>query len=382
MRPGWVRFAAVAVAGVLGASTRAEATELIQSVSISPAFFNPALGQTAAVSVRLAAPGSVTLSILDRDNYVIRTLPSVSLPAGESSLTWDGKDQGGAVVPNEAYCINIKAEAGGSTSEYAPSRDFRRVLSDPKRSYSMVSGVLKYELAGPSRMHIQAGEAVLVDDPKEGKRDGPVLKTIVDREPRTGGTVVETWDGYDESRTIHIPSLKNFAISVLAESLPPATVVTVGSRNEGFREYASRSRLGKAPLYPFAAHPERMPGMKHDNLTALDDFSPELSVEVAGKKDEQGRIEVGARPLALTVRMPAGQDRLFVRPEAALDVFVDEKRVLRKAGARNPSSLSIPPEEIPPGEHRVTVNWISTHGPMSAQVVRVVRKEPAKEAAK
>lgn len=383
MRREFVWSVATILAAALCANREVEAKNSIQSVSVRPEFFNPSLGQTSTLSVHLSVPSAVTLRILDRDNYVIRSLPPVSLPAGESNLTWDGKDESGAVVPNEAYCVNLRALAtDGTKSEYAPSRDFFRVLSDPKRSYSMVSGVLRYELAGPSRVHIQAGEAVPVGDPKDGKRDGPVLKTIVDREPRTGGVVVETWDGYDESRTVHIPSLKNFAISILGESLPPATIITVGSRGETFRKYAARTRQAKTPLYPPSSHAVHMAGMQHGNLTALDDFSPELTVRLTGKKDDQGRIEVGGSAVAVTVQMAPGDAGLFVRPEGALDVFVDEKLIDRKNGASNPESFSIPAAKLPTGEHRVTVNWVSNHGPTSAQVVRVFKKEAMKEAAR
>ena len=383
-----MRLRAALVLAVLTQSTataRGEsASPAISDVAVSPPFFNPSIGQNAALTYRIDKPARVTLSILDRDGYVIRKLAPVQQPAGAATLNWDGKDQTGSVVPNEAYSVNLVAEGPAGQSEYAPSRHFVSQLSDPPRSYAMVSGVLRYELGSPSRVHIQAGEAVLVGDPKEGKRDGPVMKTIVDREPRSGGVVVETWDGYDESRTVHIASLKNFAISILGESLPPATIIAVGNRAESFRHYAARARAGKTPLYPPSMRGREMPvmpGMKHDGLNALEDFSPELTVTLAGKKDEQGRVEVGSGQITLKVQMPPNEAGLFVRPEAGLDIFVDEKRVSHKKGAQNPTSISIPASAIAGGEHRVTVNWISTHGPMSAQVVRVIREEPKKEAA-
>jgi hypothetical protein len=352
----------------------------IDSVSVSPPFFNPSLEQRATVVVKLKAPASAALSILDRDNYVIRSLPAVNLPAGESTLTWDGKDQKGVVVPNEAYSISLITEGSEGRDEYAPSRNFMREVSFPTPAYSIATGVFRYELNGPSRVHMQAGEAVLIES--EGRRDGPVLKTVVDREPRVGGKLIEFWDGYDESRTVRIPTLKNFVAAIMAESLPPSTVITVGSRGEKFRQYAARTRVGHAPLFAKHEHPIEMPGMRHDGLTALDDFGPDVTMLLPGKRDEAGRVEVGTGSLSLKVEMPESESKLFVLPESTLDVFVDDKRIIRREGVPNPSTFSISGSDIPPGEHRLSVNWISTHGPTSAQLVRVIRVLPAEQAGK
>jgi hypothetical protein len=354
----------------------------ISAVSMKPPFFNPSLGQKATIEFRSDRAGTVTLTILDRDRFPIRKLAAQNVAKGKTTLTWDGKDDRGEIVPDEAYLVRIELSSGEAREVYDPAAGFQPVLSEPKRSYSMVSGVLRYELDAPSRVHVQAGEAVLVGDPKDEKRDGPVLKTIVDREPRAAGAVIETWNGYDESCTVYIPSLKNFAISILSESLPPNTLIAVGNRTETFRHYAGVHRNGSRPLYGTAERTSHIPGKHHQGLSALEDYSPALTLTLRGKKDGEGRVEVGSEPLALTVQMSPEDAKYFLRPEGELAIFIDERPLLHESGATNPAALSVSISSVPPGEHRLAVNWISGHGPMAAQVARIIRKDPTKEATK
>lgn len=100
----------------------------------------------------------------------------------------------GGLVPNEAYSVRIEATGPGGTSVYDPSERFvPRIEQPPIRSYSRAEGVLSYKLDRPSRVHVQAGQAQ--PDPRTGQMDGPILKTVVDREPRIAGAVVEVWKG-------------------------------------------------------------------------------------------------------------------------------------------------------------------------------------------
>ena len=344
---------------------------LISGLSVSPPFFNPSLGQKEAIVFKLAGRADVTVSILDRDLVPVRTLPTLVKVSGETRIEWDGRDDLGRVLPDEAYSLRVEAIAGNRHETYEPARGFMPTLSDPKRSYSPVSGVLRYELDTPSRVHIQAGEAVLVGN--DGKRDGPVLKTIVDRAPRASGSVIETWDGFDESRTIHIPSLKNFAISILGASLPPNSIITIGSRAESFRDYISAIPGRKPVQQAHGAHGHA----QHIGLNAMEDHSPELSLAVSGERDPEGRIRVSGKPLKVTVALNAKDAGLFLRPESELLLFLDEKPLTKRTSEAASTTFSIDSASIPPGEHRLTANWISSSGPVAVHATKLIVGPPA-----
>lgn len=367
MRLGLVGPAAIILAGALGTSSWAEAKDSILSVSVSPAFFNPSLGQKATVLVRLAAPASVTLAVLDRDNFVIRTLAPQKASVGEAKLSWDGKDQDGVIVPDEAYSFRIEAKTAVGSEVYEPAKGFTPVTENvTSGSYSRVDGVLSYRLSRPARVHVQAGQ--VVDEPVEGSPSGPVLRTIVDRQPRIAGAIVERWNGFDESGTIYIADLKGFRISVAPQSLPENSLITTGNRAMAFVDYARTHRSAKDQkprnLAP-AGHEH------HQGLNVFEDHCPDLIVSYGAKAPKSAdRLPVGS-PLTLNVRMAPDRAPYFFSQPATLLVFVDERPVSVIPTNQNPIDITIASKDLQEGEHRIALNWASAFGPVAVWARRL-----------
>ena len=78
------------------------------ALSVSP---NPFAGE-AAVSFRLASAGPVDLSVFDAAGRRIRRLASGELPAGAHQLRWDGRDDGGNVLPRSMYFVRLANRDG------------------------------------------------------------------------------------------------------------------------------------------------------------------------------------------------------------------------------------------------------------------------------
>jgi hypothetical protein len=76
-------------------------------VSVYPNPFNP----RARVTIELARPGVVVLSIVAATGDRVLRREMGSLAAGRHELTWDGRDGAGRAVPSGAYLV--KVEAGG-----------------------------------------------------------------------------------------------------------------------------------------------------------------------------------------------------------------------------------------------------------------------------
>src|ERR1700680_4638994 len=91
-----------ALCQVVAAGLSAADRGLVSSVAVSPAFFNPTLKQQVSVRFALAAPARVGVSVLDRDRVAVRRFPVEAMRAGEAVVRWDGRDDAGGVVPNEA----------------------------------------------------------------------------------------------------------------------------------------------------------------------------------------------------------------------------------------------------------------------------------------
>src|SRR6266567_2455373 len=208
---------------------------LIRDVQVAPAFFNPSLQQVATLSFTLASAGEASVLVLDRDGVPVRTLLSrTRFTAGHHTIAWNGRTDNGEVVADEAWSFKIDLHEGRTSASYFPAADniAPKMVEIAADAWDPVSGILRYKLPFPARVHIQAGSATI--DPKTKAPSGPVMKTIVNREPRIAGAVIEQWDGFDESRTIRVTDLPHFVVGIAATPLPPSSVITVGNRQKTF----------------------------------------------------------------------------------------------------------------------------------------------------
>ena len=203
----------------------------INHVTISRTSFNPSLNQSVTLSIALCCSGQIDIEVLDRDSYVVRQLVSnKAVEAGHDSEIFDGKDDGGLVLPDEAYSFRINFHHDGKTDVYDPAANFTPIVETPSDPvYARLTGALTYTLKRASRVHLQIG--ISKKDPKTGKSTGPVLANLVDREPRAAGRVVESWSGFINDGDIFIPDKPNFFVAILATSLPENSVILSGNNS-------------------------------------------------------------------------------------------------------------------------------------------------------
>lgn len=334
------------------------------NIAVSPEFFNPSLRQEATLNIAGAA-GAVDIEVLDRDGFVVRRLSAKAPAKGPLTVKWDGRDDEKEVVPDEAYCFRIRAAGRNGAVLHTLKNDDPEIREIPTTSYSRNDGVLSYKLPWPARIHLQAGQAV--KDPQTGRPVGPVLKTIVDRAPRASGSVVERWNGFDESGSIEVAELPNFVVGVLATRLPAASVITTGNRKTSFLDYAKRRRPAAA-LVPRKrkrdpdAH-ESHAAHRHTGLSAFEDRSPALAVESLGPE--------GSRTRRYRVRVPDDAAPWFLSLGTSLQVFVDEKPTSRVSSPANPAELDVDLSGLRPGDHRIAFNWTTGSGPVAIGAIRV-----------
>ncbi len=197
----------------LSAFAQVSANE-IRDVKINPASFNPSIGQKVKISLNLSCNGLLTLEIVDRDKYLVRTLTRNDPRAGQHEFSWDGTSES-EIVPDEAYSLRIAQRCGSNESLYFPAARLPKELNVEFASYDSLNALLRYTLPAASRVQIQAGAGPL--DPETKKPRGPVMKVPVNHEPRVAGKIMEQWNGMAEGdSSIFIPDLPNFAFSIFA----------------------------------------------------------------------------------------------------------------------------------------------------------------------
>ncbi|HEU4760430.1 MAG TPA: DUF362 domain-containing protein [Dehalococcoidia bacterium] len=89
----------------------------IDMPTCQPASFSPGLGQSTSISYVIDRPGRTTVEALRTSELVsfvehVRTVQDwTDVAAGLNTLAWDGRDDGGNVLPAGRYGVRVRAEA-------------------------------------------------------------------------------------------------------------------------------------------------------------------------------------------------------------------------------------------------------------------------------
>ncbi|MEK6373629.1 MAG: FlgD immunoglobulin-like domain containing protein [Acidobacteriota bacterium] len=368
------RFLAVAFALMCAEVTAtAGPTHVIRSAKVDRSSLNVAAHEVVTFTVDFAQPGVASVGVVDRDGYVVRTLAKAQpVSAGPVSFGWDARDDSGEFVADEAYSFKVDWRGTGGTDSYFPADAQVPMTTIDARSYDRRTATLSYTLPRPSRVHVQAGTAVL--DPKTKELVGPVMKTIVNREPRVAGAIAEHWSGFDESGAIFIPDLENFVVAIAASPLPENSVSTFGNRKHAFVETLA-ARRGPSLLT------RRDHGEHHAGLTTVDDTSPQLIIEPLNaiwSAADRTWILTGKDALRLRLSVKGPTAAAFRAQPAKIFRFVDGRQIATASPTTKDGVIAVP-LDARGGVRRVSVNWRSEWGPLAANTIqiRVVAGETA-----
>jgi hypothetical protein len=98
------------VSSMCAAMTLLIAVPGFASIHVQPSqlSFNPTSHQTVTYDVTLDRAGTLTAQVLDRDTFVVKALASnQAVKPGSMTLTWDGTDEQGRIVPDEAWSLRL-----------------------------------------------------------------------------------------------------------------------------------------------------------------------------------------------------------------------------------------------------------------------------------
>ena len=100
----------------------------ISNVSRSPSTIDISNGQTADINFTISLPAEVTLKIYPEwegtNGQLVKAVTENFVSAGSHSISWDGSDNGGLFVPDEAYIYVLEAVDPGNpsrTDTYSPT---------------------------------------------------------------------------------------------------------------------------------------------------------------------------------------------------------------------------------------------------------------------
>jgi len=344
----------------------AQGTHAIGAVSLKRETFNPKAGETVDLDVTFRKAGRVSVQVVDRDGFVVRSIAAARPVQGICSFAWDGRDSGGRVVADEAYAFRIEWRDGKSREVWFPADRPSAAVAIPPRYFDRRSGTLAYTLPRASRVHIQAGTAVF--DAHGKAVDGPVLKTIVNREPRSSGMVAEHWNGFDDRSGVFIADLEGFAVVIAAAPFAEGTVIAYGNHERTFvAETVERHGI--------SLFSHRTAGSEHHaGLATLDDVSPPLRAEPVNatwSATERAWI-VRGDVVRLRLSLSGPTAAAFAKQPSRIYRFINGHRV----GETVPVGKIVEvPLQRDQSVQRVSINWRSEWGPLATDTIRARRAE-------
>lgn len=191
--------------------------------------FAPSRGEIYSLPIQVPeSTQSITLAIYTPDGEILRTIKQTDAVApGLTQLSWDGKDDSGQVVPDEAYVPVITLElANGTKQTLDPRNDSGGELVEQVPVSVTQNREIAYQLPAASRVLIRAGI-----------KGGPMLRNLSSWQPKSAGKNIFRWDGKDQSGLLDIRTEPNLGILVIAFKLPEHSILTYGNQTLGYRDY-------------------------------------------------------------------------------------------------------------------------------------------------
>jgi hypothetical protein len=316
--------------------------------------FNPSRNEqfTLPFKVDTAKVKKIEVEIRTHENDLIRHLELTNLEKDKElyELKWDGRDQQGMAVPDEAYRpVILVTDKQGKQTVYDSVRTSggEEVYDFEKK---IVDKAIEYTLPVDSRVLIRSGI-----------KNGPMLSTIVDWEPRSRGFHVERWTGRDADDVLSIDQFPDVAYLILGYQLPDNSIITYGNKSLSYRKYREQKGL---PVVK-ADYDDRLLE-RNDKLIRTEFFtpvlqqkSPRIRVMLNSKVPENSTNNVNEFEEIITAVKLNPLDEVYLDQERyEINFFVDNDFLAEEEQGFVPFNWRWSPTRygLRPGNHMLTVN--------------------------
>jgi len=336
----------------------------IENVHIDRVVLRP--GDKVHISFLLTRDADVSAFVYDPDYAVVKTLMRrQTKKAGTITAVWDGRDDLGKPVPDEAYFISIVAETSdGLKAIYDPTTFSGGEISSVR--VDKVEGAndnynIYYSLERAARISIRAGV-----------HEGPLLKTIMDWEPQPPGNYVFAWDGMDDTGRIRVLDMPGAVIDIRGFLLPQGTIIVRESGGDYLAYHKSlKSRAKSAGIISYKSVRKNVIQRKGENISqqylvqrALN-VAPDFSVYLEGDSSSPLADRVGVNvsgEVGLVIKVGPESMPNFNESRYEIVVFIDNRRFDEEEQAFSPYTYILDTKRLKNGEHLVSVNLAGLAG--------------------
>lgn len=356
-----VRLAALVWWGAL-ASAHAQVT----IVGLSGNALSTAGGPPVRISVRTELPGALVVHLLTGDGDVARSLRLPAPSAGVHELSWDGLDNAGQPVPDEAYTPRaVLVHAGGEAVHDPRLTSGGETVAGLEPAVTS-DGSIAYQLSAPARVLIRVGI-----------KGGAMVRSLSVWQPRPAGRNLQRWNGYDEEGVVDLRR-ERLAMLAAAFRLPDHAILTSGRPDIDYRAWRLTRGFGERPDTPTES-PASQPLVRDGQRIARQHYMPrykdrEPRIEVR-LSDMDGKVLQAGAPLPTLVRVAVDlhPDDRWLMQESLYEVgfFVNGEFVSEEENGYVPIGWIWNTDQLAAGRHLLTVNLTGFTGRVGAKTLAV-----------
>jgi hypothetical protein len=339
----------------------------IYDVGINRKIFNPSKGEHLTISFRVSRPFKGFVRIFDPEMKLVRELFSENAAEDRlNNVVWDGKDEDGMEVPDEAYMFTIDAgDFHGNFAFYDPTVSSGGRVSFPGLNSDRQKQVVSYQLDNDSRVNIRAGI-----------KGGALLTSIVYWSPRIAGRREEPWDGSDASGVIDIVGRNDTLLRIEAVSLPENSIFTSGATAYDYFTY-------KRDIAP--QRPEKKKRPRQQNQVASSIFPSSMPAKMGPEprfrmelprviKSTDNGLPVVRGKTPIRILLDETIKRQIIEERFEVLFFVDHKFVTELEEGYSPITFMWDTRKHSNAEHVITINVVTLTGWLSSGSMKVVVK--------
>ena len=348
-------------------STSLFAEEIISFNTYKKSEFSPVRKQTFEIPFNLNENASVKVDIYAPDGDKVRTLSSKQeLSKGKHSITWDGKDDEGLFVPDEAYAVVLEASNRSGTSKVDPRSYSGGEIETELQAKVTKEGKVIYNLSAPSRVLIRAGII-----------DGPMMRSLINWVPKPAGQNIQHWNGYDKDKVVNVLETRREGVIVVAFALPKYSIITTGNKDLDYVSYYKNKKWSFTPIPKEQRLLERNGKGVSPHLYAfrLTDKDPRIDIKLPKNtsRDKNGvAVLPNDKAIAVKVTMPKEDEEFIEVSKYEVSFFVDYDFKSEEELGFMPITWLWSPNGFSKGEHILTVNVSGFGGQVGVKNIKFV----------
>ena len=343
------------------------AKDIVSFTPYKKSEFSPARKQSFDIPFVLKEKAKVNVHIYTPDGNLIRTISSnKALANGNNSLTWDGKDNTGIIVPDEAYTVKLEAKNKSNHTKIDPLTYSGGEIETERNTKFLKNGKIIYNLSKPSRVMIRAG-----------LKDGPMMRSLINWIPKAKGKNIQHWNGYDEDKTVNVFKTNNYGILVVAFSLPEYSIITTGNKKLTYAKYFTDKKFTFKPVPKEKRLLERnKKGISpHFYAFRLTDKDPRIGIHFPKniKKNKDGiPMLKNDKAIPIKVTMPTEDEAFIEESKYEVSFFMDYQFKSEEELGYMPITWLWSPNGFSKGEHILTVNVSGFSGQVGVKNIKFI----------